>query len=379
MYSNEQVIEAVNNLSEKYNTLYEDFVRLHTKANVGQPLYSNAYIPYEGHTDHSFPEGQTIQTFINDNIQKIGTAAAANYGAWNNRNMITLSAMTAVPNIDTAPVNYVVLKIQTEYLDKNKDGTFFLLHAEADSHSHGQVWVWTADPVSKTLKKCLGCSSGDKASGEGQSFQKGPDNGQALILRYHHWICFNFEKEDLITDDEGFAYFAIACTNALTYISGWAIANRNTEFFWTPVINPASKRYSNIGAITYENSNYAGVGLSHQAPATTQQYYIPYNKSRELYLVFIDNTIMHKPTATIENPNWGGEAPEILIRNSVGNFSSLITYNGQPYVFKYFKLTQDFVENNTVVKQGLKLLEINLKILKSERVFHFSGIYTENA
>ena len=223
--TNEQVMQAVNRLTDTYNQLNENLMLLQRGGRLPTPLYKNAHIIWDGRADY-----QMTNAPITD-VLNVGAGQVKKYGKWNAQWMLLIENKTAITNCtNQVPTDYAVIRAKPTAA---KDGTFFIKHANTDNWGHGIVSVWIADPVSKAPVTFLGSSCADKHADVGKSVTLSPHNAPAWDSRYYQWLSYNYNAEDLKLDSDGYAYFALSSSVATWYIGGWALAERNTGFLWT--------------------------------------------------------------------------------------------------------------------------------------------------
>ena len=216
--TNEQVIEAVNRLTESYNSLRDqfdaDFAEVKRQAAILQPLYKNGQIIWDGREDFQMTDEPLT------NLIGVGTGAVSKYGKWYAQYMTRLTGHTVISNCETqTPTSYIVIKIK---LPENKDGAFFIKHANADSWGHGITTAWMCN-TDKSIKKLLGSQVADKHADYAKSVVFNPKNQDAWDSRYYQWIAFNYNKEDIIKDDEGYSYIALSSSVGTWSIGGWRL------------------------------------------------------------------------------------------------------------------------------------------------------------
>jgi|GEM_PF-1021272 len=367
--TNEQVIEAVNRLTETYNALRNtfntDFTEVKRQAAILQPLYKNGQIIWDGREDFQMTDEPLT------NLIGVGTGAVAKYGKWNAQYMINFTGHTVISNCETqTPINYIVIKVK---LPENKDGTFFIKHANSDSWAHGITTAWMCNS-DKSIKKLLGSQVADKHADYAKSVVFNPKNQDAWDSRYYQWVAFNYNKEDIIKDDEGYSYIALSSSASTWYIGGWAVAERNTDFMWTPArifdlefYNPTSKSTHNslAGGLTLsyfnQNKKYTNVR-------------IPYSKTGNLIIGVLCLTDHYTPS-----PIFTGFKTNIEFdfdKIVCGNFAK-IKQNLPNYQWGFVHVPENEVIQNTVEINGLKLLQFNIDVPENERYFYFAGMFTE--
>ena len=272
--TNEQIMQAVNHLTETYNRLNDkidrNLVLLQQSGQLPTPLYSNAHIIWDGLADFQMTD-EPITDIIN-----VGAGQVKKHSKWNAQWILMIEGKTAITNCtNQVPTNYAVIRAKPT---AGKDGTFFVKHANTDNWVYGIVSVWLADPVSKAPVTFLGSSCADKHADIGKSVALSPQNAPAWDSRYYQWLGYNYNAADLQLDNEGYAYFALSSSVATWYIGGWAVAERNTDFLWTParifdldMYGAAAKSihsglYEQLTASRFDaNQTYKGVRVPYQA------------------------------------------------------------------------------------------------------------------
>ena len=367
--TNEQVIEAVNRLTETYNALRDtfntDFAEVKRQAAILQPLYKNGQIIWDGREDFQMTDEPLT------NLIGVGTGTVAKYGKWNAQYMLKLTGHTVISNCETqTPTNYIVIKVK---LPENKDGAFFIKYANSDNWRHGITTAWMCK-ADKSIKKLLGSQVADKHSDYGKSVVFSPKNQDAWDSRYYQWIAFNYNKEDIIKDNDGYSYIALSSSSSDWYLGGWAVAERNTDFMWTPArifdldfYNPTNK--------STHNSLSAGLTLSYFAANKKHtNVRIPYSKTGNLIIGILCWADHYTP-----NPSFTGfktNAEFNFDKIVCGNFAK-IKQNLPNYQWGFIHVPEQEVIQNTIEINGLKLLQFNIDVPENERAFHFAGMFTE--
>ncbi|UTC77563.1 hypothetical protein E4O04_05920 [Treponema sp. OMZ 799] len=364
--TNEQILEAVNRLTETYNEVKAGLGEVKKQAALLQPLYKNGQIIWDGREDFQMTDEPIT------NLIGVGTQAITKYGKWYAQYMIKLTGHTVISNCETqTPTNYIVVKIK---LPENKDGTFFIKYANSDNWSHGIATAWMCN-ADKSIKTLLGSQVADKHADYAKSVVFNPKNQDAWDSRYYQWIGFNYNKEDIIKDDEGYSYIALSGSVATWNIGGWAVAERNTDFLWTPArifdlefYNPASK--------STHNSLFRGLTLSHFiANKKHTNIKIPYSKTGNLIIGIFCSTDHLTPNPAFSGFKTNTEFPFDKI--ICGNFAKI----KQPlhdYQWGFVHVPEQEVIQNTVEINGLKLLQFNIDVPENERHFYFAGMFTES-
>lgn len=367
--TNEQVIEAVNRLTESYNSLRDafnaDFAEVKRQAALLQPLYKNGQIIWDGREDFQMTDEPLT------NLIGVGTGAVAKYGKGYAQYMIKFTGHTVISNCETqTPINYIVIKVK---LPENKDGAFFIKPANNDSWAYGIATAWMCNS-DKSIKKLLGSQVADKHSDYGKSVVFNPKNQDAWDSRYYQWIAYNYNKEDIIKDDEGYSYIALSSSVSTWYLGGWAVAERNTDFMWTPTrifdldfYNPTNK----------STSNSLSAGLTQSYFAANKKHTnvrISYSKTGNLIIGILCWVDHYTP-----NPIFTGfktNAEFNFDKIVCGNFAK-IKQNLPNYQWGFVHVLENEVLQNTIEINGLKLLQFNIDVPENERAFHFAGMFTE--
>lgn len=369
--TNEQIMQAVNRLTDTYNRLNDkidrNLVLLQQSGQLPTPLYKHAQIIWDGLSDYQMTD-EPITDIIN-----VGAGTVKKYGKWNAQYMIHCEGKTAITNCtNQIPVNYVVIKFKPT----DKDGAFFIKHANTDSWAHGIISAWLADPVSKAPVTFLGSECADKHAGVGKSVALGPDNAQAWVSRYYQWIAFNYNSADLHLDDNGYAYIALSSSVATWYIGGWAFAERNTDFVWTPVHVFDLDFYGATDKATHNSLNEQ-LTLSHFAPSKTfKNVRIPYQKTGKDILI----GVLCWNDYNIPNPVFSGAKTQNVYRYDAipaGNFAR-IRHDVFKYRWSFIHVPAQEVAANTVDISGLHCLQLDIQVPENERHFYFAGMFTES-
>lgn len=365
--TNEQILQAVNRLTDTYNALNDKLVLLQQSGQLPTPLYSNARIIWDGFADYQLTD-PPITDIIN-----VGAGQIKKYGKWYAQYIITIDGKTAITNCtNQIPVNYVVIKFKPG----DKDGTFFIKQSNPDNWAHGIISAWLADPVSKAPVTFLGSACADKHSDIGKSVTLGPDNARAWVSRYYQWLAFNYKAADLHLDDNGYAYIALSSSVATWYIGGWAFAERTSDFVWTPAHIFDLDFYGAAGKATY-NSLAEQLTLSQfGANKTHKDIRIPYQKTGKDILI----GVLCCDDYNIPNPVFSGAQTQNVYRYDAipaGNFAR-IRHDITKYRWSFVHVSAQEVAANTVDISGLHCLQLDIKIPENERAFYFAGMFTES-
>lgn len=366
--TNEQVMQAVNELTQTYNRLNENLVLLQQGGRLPTPLYSNPKIIWDGRADYQMTD-EPITDILN-----VGAGQVRKYGKWHAQYMVTVEGKTAITNCtNQVPTNYAVIRAKPT---AGKDGTFFVKYSNHDSWGHGIVSVWLADPVSKAPVTLLGSSCADKHADIGKSVVLSPQNAHVWDSRYYQWLGYNYNAADLQLDNEGYAYFALSSSVATWYIGGWALAERNTNFLWTParifdldMYGAAAKSAHNgfFGQLTTSrfdaNNTYKGVRLPYQATG------------KDLLIAFLCCDDYN-----IANPVFSGTKTQKVYRYDCipcGNFAR-IRNDLAGYRWNFVHVSASEAAANTVDISGFKCLQLDIQVPECERAFYFAGAFTES-
>ena len=367
--TNEQVIEAVNRLTETYNALRDtfnaDFAEVKRQAALLQPLYKNGQIIWDGRDDFQMTDEPLT------NLIGVGTGTVSKYGKWGAQYMTKLTGCTVISNCETqTPTNYIVIKVK---LPENKDGAIFIKYANSDNWRHGITTAWMCK-ADKSLKKLLGSQVADKHTDYGKSVVFNPKNQDAWDSRYYQWIAFNYNKEDIIKDDEGYSYIALSSSSSDWYLSGWAVAERNTDFMWTPARIFDLDFYNPTNKSTHD-SLFGGLTKSYFAQTKKHtNVRISYSRAGNLIIGILCWADHYTP-----NPIFTGfktNAEFNFDKIICGNFAK-IKQNLPNYQWGFVHVPENEVIQNTIEINGLKLLQFNIDIPENERAFHFAGMFTE--
>ncbi len=370
--TNEQILQAVNRLTDTYNQLNNkidnNLALLQQTRPLPPSLYSNHKIIWDGLADYQLTD-EPITDIIN-----VGAGQIKKYGKWKSQNMITCEGKTTITNCtNQVPVNYVVIKFKP---GANNDGTFFIKYPNADSWAHGIISAWLADPVSKAPVTFLGSGCADKHSDIGKSVTLGPDNAHAWVSRYYQWIAFNYNSSDLHLDDNGYAYIALSSSVATWYIGGWAYAERNTDFLWTPSYVLTRDFYGSQGKAIYYDL-YEQLTMAYFATNKTyKDVRIPYQKTDKAFLI----GVLCWNDYNIPNPVFSGAKTHTVYRYDaipVGNFAR-IRHDVFKYRWSFIHMSASEVTANTIDISGLHCLQLDIQVPENERYFYFGGMFTES-
>lgn len=366
--TNEQILQAVNRLTDTYNQLNDKLVLLQQAGQLPTPLYSNARIIWDGLSDYQLTD-PPITDIIN-----VGAGAVKKYGKWNTQYIITCEGKTTITNCtNQIPVNYVVIKFKPS---SNKDGTFFVKQSNADSWQHGIISAWLADPTSKAPVTFLGSECADKHSDIGKSVTLSPDNAHAWVSRYYQWIAFNYNGADLHLDSDGYAYIALSASTATWYIGGWAIVERNTDFVWTPARVFDLDFYGAAGKATNKGLYEQLTASSFAANKAHKDVRIPYQKTGKDILI----GVLCWGDYNIPNPVFSGAQTQNVYRYDAipaGNFAR-IRHDITKYRWSFVHVSAQEAAVNTVDISGLKCVQLDIKVPENERAFYFAGMFTES-
>nr|DAR99403.1 MAG TPA: hypothetical protein [Bacteriophage sp.] len=365
--TNEQILQAVNRLTDTYNQLNDNLALLQQTGQLPTPLYSNARIIWDGLSDY-----QMTDPPITD-IVNVGAGAVKKYGKWNTQYIIACEDKTTITNCtNQVPVNYVVIKFKPT----DKDGTFFVKQSNPDSWAHGIISAWLADPVSKAPVTFLGSACADKHFDVGKSVVLGPDNAHAWVSRYYQWIAFNYNSADLHLDDNGYAYIALSSSVATWHIGGWAVAERNTDFLWTPSHVLCLDLFGTASKATHHGLDEQLTLSRLDVNKTYKDMRIPYQRAGKDVLIgflCLDN-------CGIPNPVFCGAKTQKVCRYDhipVGNFAR-IRQGIFKYRWSFLHVPASEAAANTIDISGLRCLQLDIKIGENERAFYFAGAFTES-
>lgn len=366
--TNEQILQAVNRLTDTYNALNDKLVLLQQSGQLPTPLYSNARIIWDGLSDYQLTD-PPITDIIN-----VGAGQIKKYGKWNAQYAVTVEGKTAITNcINQVPTNYAVIRVKPT---AGKDGTFFIKYANPDNWGHGTLSAWLADSVSKTPVTFLGSACADKHSDVGKSVALGPDNAHAWVSRYYQWVGFNYSGADLHLDNDGYAYIVLSSSVASWLVGGWAVAERNTDFLWTPARVFDLDFYGAAGKSTHTSLAEQLTTSRFDANKTHKDIRIPYQKTGKDILI----GILCWDDYNIPNPVFSGAKTQNVYRYDAipaGNFAR-IRHDITKYRWSFVHISAQEVASNTVDISGLHCLQLDIKIPENERAFYFAGAFTES-
>ncbi len=363
--TNEQIYEATNSLTESYNAVVAELEALKKARNIhGIPLYKNGQILCDARSDFELGEEPY------NNLLTIGKTQLDKYGGWNNRFMVKVTKHTQIQNCETeVPIDYVIFKVKLT----DADGSFFLLDPNTDSYNHGHKMAWMCDKT-KSLNKFLGASVPDKYADIGKEVGLNPHNSNGWDARYYQWISFNFNKEDIIRDDDGYSYIAVTSDVATWYIGGWGVAERNTNFLWTPGHILDTGFYSGAKSIHHSHEFY----LSFSRFDNNKEYKdvrIPYSYDGDLLVGFLvfdkhgDCPVDVEAHSTHEKFHF-----ETIMQ---GNFP-VVRGAIWGYRWDFLRIPAEIVKNNTIELTGLKCLRLDFNLPACDTNFFYCGLFTEN-
>ena len=364
MMTNEQVLQAVNRLTETYNALQENLTLLQQGGRLPSPLYRNAYIAYNGEPD--------INPIAKGDMLKVGSGTVDTPYIWNKQYLIPCRNMDAITEGTQLPKNYVVIKIKPV---SEKDGTFFINQAHDANWKHGIISVYLCKPETKEPTVYLGSSGPDKHIDTGKSVVFGPDNNLGWVSIYYQWLSFNYNASDMKRDADGYAYFAVSSSVATWYLGGYAIAERVTDFVWTGArifdlnFYQSKSKSSHSGILEGLTYSKFGAGASHT------DVRLPYQKQGKDLIIGIlvrDDTGNPSPLF-FEFPSLTKFPSDSL---ASGNFPA-VRGSIDKYRWITVHISAQQVARNTIEIQGLKLLRLNLTVPPCEREYGFAGMFTE--
>lgn len=366
--TNEQVMQAVNRLTDTYNQLNENLMLLQRGGRLPTSLYKNAKIIWEGLTDYKMTD-EPITDIIN-----VGSGVVEHFDRWNLKWFVRVHLKSPITNCSNQiPVNYVVIRAKPAAAE---DGTFFIKYPNADNWIHGIVSVWLADPTSKAPVTFLGSSCADKHTNIGKSVTLNPHNAPAWDSRYFQWLGYNYNATDLQLDSDGYAYFALSSSIATWNIGGWALAERNTDFLWTPARIFDLDMYGATAKSSHDTLQ-EGLTLScFDANRTYKGVRIPYQRTgKDLLIAFLcwDGD-------AIANPVFLGAKTQNVYRYDAipaGNFAR-IRNDIAKYRWGFVHVSASEAAANTVDISGFKCLQLDIQIPECERAFYFAGAFTES-
>lgn len=381
-YSNDQVIAALNHLTQVYNDLnasYQDLVR---QGKSVSPLYKNGLITWNGSTNCP-ADVLSIDPF--SDLFTVGTALFTRYSTntWNNKFIIILTGHSIITTPSAFPVNYygIRFKPNKDSVGNITDGTFFILMPNGDSWIHGSMQGYILDPSTKQPSTYLGCGSPDKGSGEGFSLLKSPVNHEAQDFRYFQWLPFDYNKEDIHTDAGGYAYFGFTGTLATTYFAGWGQAERNTNFCFSSGRTLQTGYGGSVGKAATGSSNDGGIAaFNWTRAANVSDVRIPYLRAGDLLIGM----------AVYAGSVGGSYSPELIIRGNLtqieipyieggdlGNFSKIMKRNSC-ISNRYYLVPADEVSANTITLLGQKQIRLDILGTLAEKMPGFYAMWTES-
>ena len=365
--TNEQILQAVNRLTDTYNQLNDRLVLLQQTGQLPTPLYSNARIIWDGREDFQMTDEPLT------NLIGVGTGAVAKYGKWQAQYMVKFTEHTVISNCETqTPINYIVIKVK---LPENKDGTFFIKYANSDNWRHGITTAWMCK-ADKSIKTLLGSQVADKHTDYGKSVAFNPKNQDAWVSRYYQWIGFNYNKGDIIKDGDGYSYIALSSSSSDWYLGGWAVAERNTDFVWTPAHIFDLDFYGATGKATNAGLYEQLTASSFAANKTHKDVRVPYQRTGKDILI----GILCWDDYNIPNPVFSGAKTQNVYRYDAvpaGNFAR-IRNNFTKYRWGFVHVSAQEAAANTTDISGLHCLQLDIKISENERAFYFAGMFTES-
>lgn len=367
--TNEQVIEAVNRLTETYNALRDtfntDFAEVKKQANLLQPLYKNGQIIWDGREDFQMTD-EPLQDIIS-----VGAGSISRYGKWNAQYMIKVDGKTKITNCETQlPTDYIVIRVK---LPTNKNGTFFFKEANADNYGHGIKTAWMCD-VAKKPRILLGTQGADKYADYGRSVIFNSKNQFAWDSRYYQWLGFNYNINDMIVDDKGYSYIAVSSSVSTWYIGGWAVAERTGFFNWTSSCIFYGDFYNQKTKAIFTDLHKGLTRARFDANKKHTGIRIPFEYPDNLIIGILTPTDHH-----IVNPVFSGSKTKNLYRFDripCGTFVKI----RQPidgWQWGFVHVPEDEVYNNLVEIHRQPFLEIDIDVPENERHFYFAGMFTE--
>lgn len=381
MASNEDVLKAVQKLTRSYEQLQGEVEVLNQQKPFSVPLYSDGICYWDGY------ENLSADSDLYNNILTYGSVTSkALYGSWYSAYMITLNQGGAFAQPKAGmPSRCFVIKVHLNDLTNNKK-TFFVKQCNADSQAYGYYSAYLCNKNTLVPYKFLGTDEADKGSGEGRSIRYNMFNGASQQMRYHQWITFNFDLDKATDsiDSEGYVYIGITSTVATFYISGWGIANRNTDFVWQ---NAYVMTYGSLpmsGVPVYNTTNTNGLCQSYFARNT--QYVgleIPYEEclydEGDLLVSFFDSP--YDPVYQADMKLQGNVSGTVFNQDAIhiGNYGRCV-YNGgdsSNIVVTSFVIPHNELVENTVLRNGKKYLCVDIPKFLADRHFYFCGLYTE--
>lgn len=365
--TNEQVMQAVNRLTDTYNQLNGKLVLLQQSGQLPTPLYSNHKIIWDGFKSYEMTDGPMTD------VINVGAGQVKKHGKWNAQHMITCESKTTITNCtNQTPTNYVVIKVKLP----KKDGTFFLKQSNADNWGHGIISAWLADPVTKAPVTYLGSMCADKHADVGKCVALGPDNAPAWCSRYFQWLAFNYNGSDVHFDSDEYAYIALSSSVTTWYIGGWAYAERNTDFVWTSARIFDLDMYGAATKSTHSGLNEQLTLSYFPADKIYKDVRIPYQKmGKDLLIAFLCWN-----DSNITNPIFTGAKTQKTYRYDCipcGNFAR-IRNDITKYRWSFVHVSASEAAANTVAISGFKCLQLDIKVPENERHFYFAGAFSES-
>lgn len=385
MATTDNVLKAVQDLTKTYKALQnltKTYEALQNEVNGLKdyvPLYSDGVCYWDG------CENLKVDSKLYADIMAYGSVEAkALYGFWNNAFTITLPQGTAFANPkEGMPDRCFVIRMKLNDTKYNKKAIFFK-QAIADNQAHGYVSAYLVNKNTLIPYKFLGTDTGDKGSGEGRSIRYDMFNGGNLPMRYHSWLSYNFDLDSAknAIDENGYVYIGFTSTVATYYVSGWGIANRNTDFIWQNayVMTYGSLPMSAVPVASSTNSG--GLYLSYFARDTLYSAFeVPYEDTikTDVILSFIDGTsgALYTGNMVLQGTKTGTIFRQNKTR--IGNFGRLLCNGGESTgvnIISYI-IPRHEVKGNTVIRNGKNYLVFDIPKFLSERSFLISGLYTE--
>lgn len=375
MATTEDVLKAVQDLTRAYESLQEEVKAVKNFV----PLYSDGVCYWDGY------ENLTTSSELYSQIMAYGSVGAKSlYGNWHNSFMVTLPQGTAFASPKAGmPDRCFVIKMKLNDLDHKKKTVFFK-QPVADNQGYGYVSAYLVNKNTLVPFKFIGTDTSDKGSGEGRSIRYDMFNGANLQTRYHSWNSYDFNLESAkdAIDEDGFVYIGFTSTNATFYVSGWGIANRNTDLKWQNgyVLNSASQPMTAIPVDNSTNSNGL-YGVYFARNTEYKGFELPYSEDidGDLLVGFFDatSTSLYQANMILMGAETGTKFMQDAVH--IGNFGRLVR-NGIETTnlgMTSFVIPKREVELNTVIRNGRKYIKFNIPKFLSDRNFNFSGAYTE--
>ena len=364
MMTNEQVLQAVNRLTETYNALQENLALLQQGGRLPSPLYRNAYIAYDGKEDEN--------PIAKGDILNVGTGSIDKPSLWYGQYFIPCRGEDVIKTGTQLPKNYVVIKMKPV---SEKDGTFFINQAHDANWKHGIISVYLCKPETKEPIVYLGSSCPDKHAETGKSVVFGPDNNLGWVRRYYQWLSFNYNASDIKRDADGYAYFAVSSSVATWYLGGYAIAERVTDFVWTGARIFDLDFYQSKSKSVHHGL-YEQLTLSRFDAASSHfDVRLPYQKQGKALII----GVLLVDDSAVPSPLFFGHITKALFPSdsiAAGNFPAV---RGSISRFRWMTvhISAEEAAKNTIELQGLKLLRLNITVPICERHFYFAGMFTE--